>query len=59
MKTEIIKTTPDPSDSEQAKQIKEIVVINEVVQKCEGMKLCFPEPEFEMIERCKLCGKWI
>lgn len=39
--------------------IKEIIVIDEVVVKCEGDKLCFPEAVFEMVERCKLCGKWI
>ena len=59
METEIVKTTPDPSGSEQAKQIKEILVVGEVVVKCEGNKICFPESVFEMIERCKLCGKWI
>lgn len=47
---EIVETTPE---------IKEILVVNEVVVKCEGNKLCFPEAVFEMIEQCKLCGKWI
>lgn len=49
-KEKLVKTTP---------KIKKIVVVDEVVQKCEGNKLCFPEAVFEMIERCKLCGKWI
>lgn len=49
-KEKLVKTTP---------KIKEIVVVGEVVQKCEGAKLCFPEAVFEMIEQCKLCGKWI
>jgi len=39
--------------------IKEIVVIDETVVKCEGTKLCYPEAVFEMVEQCKLCGKWI
>lgn len=39
--------------------IKEIEVIDGVVLQCKSNKLCFPEPEFDMIERCKLCGKWI
>jgi hypothetical protein len=46
----LIKTT---------KAIREIQVIDEVVVKCEGQKLCFPEAYFEMIEQCKLCKKWI
>jgi len=50
MPNKLIKTTLE---------IKEIVVVGEVVQKCEGNKLCFPEAVFEMIEKCKLCGKWI
>lgn len=50
MKTEIIKTTP---------AIKEITVIDEVVLPCKGLELCYPEPYFEMIETCKLCGKCI
>jgi hypothetical protein len=49
-KNELIETTP---------AIKEIIVIDEVVVKCEGNKLCFPEAVFEMVEQCKLCGKWI
>ena len=49
-KEKLVETTPE---------IKEILVVDEVVVKCEGGKLCFPEPEFEMIERCKLCGKII
>ena len=40
-------------------EIKEILVIDEVVVPCEGTKICFPEAVFEMIERCKLCKKWI
>lgn len=59
MTNDLVHTTPDPSDSEQAKQIKEIVVVDEVVMQCEGNKICFPEAVFEMIEQCKLCGKWI
>lgn len=50
MKTELIETT---------KPIKEILVIDEEVIKCEGITLCYPEPYFEMIETCKLCGKCI
>lgn len=50
MKTEIIETTP---------AIKEIVVIDGEVVKCEGFDLCYPEPYFEMIETCKLCGKCV
>lgn len=50
MKTKIIKNTAD---------IKEIIVIDEVVVKCEGDRLCFPDAYFEMIETCKLCGKCI
>lgn len=50
MANEIIETT---------KEIKEILVVDEVVVKCEGNKICFPEAVFEMIEQCKLCGKWI
>lgn len=50
MKTEIIETTA---------AIKEILVINEEVVKCEGTRLCYPEPYFEMIETCKLCGKCV
>lgn len=46
----LVETTPE---------IKKIRIVDGVVVKCEGGKLCFPEPEFEMIERCKLCGKWI
>jgi len=49
-KDKLIETTPE---------IKEIVVIDEVVVQCPGDKICFPEAVFEMIERCKLCGKWI
>ena len=41
------------------KAIREILVIDEVVVKCEGPKLCFPEAHFEMIEKCKLCKKCI
>jgi hypothetical protein len=37
--------------------IKEILVVNAEVVKCEGAKLCYPEGYFEMIEQCKLCGK--
>lgn len=40
-------------------EIKEILVVDEVVVQCEGLKICFPEAVFDMIERCKLCGKWI
>ena len=40
-------------------EIKEILVVDEVVVQCEGMKICFPESVFDMIEQCKLCGKWI
>lgn len=50
MPNKLIKTTPE---------IKEIVVVGEVVQKCPGNTICFPEAVFEMIERCKLCNKWI
>jgi hypothetical protein len=50
MKTDIVKTTAE---------IKEITVIDEVVLKCEGVKLCFPEAYFEMIETCKLCEKCV
>jgi hypothetical protein len=50
MKIEIIETTA---------AIKEILVINEEVVKCEGTRLCYPEPYFEMIETCKLCGKCV
>lgn len=45
-----IETTPT---------IKEITVIDEEVLQCEGLNLCYPEPFFEMIEQCKLCGKCI
>jgi hypothetical protein len=48
MKKQLIKTT---------KAIREILVIDEVVVKCEGLKLCYPEAYFEMIEQCKLCKK--
>ena len=40
-------------------EIKEILVVDEVVVQCEGTKICFPEAVFDMIEQCKLCGKWI
>jgi hypothetical protein len=50
MLTKIVKTTPE---------IKEIIVVDEVVVKCEGLKLCYPELFFEKIEQCKLCGKCI
>lgn len=50
MKTELIKTTPE---------IKEIVVVDEIVVPCEGSVICFPESFFEMIEKCKLCGKCV
>lgn len=39
------------------KEIKEILVVDAEVVKCEGLKLCYPEAYFEMIEMCKLCGK--
>ena len=47
-KNEIEKSTED---------IKEILVVDAEVVKCEGVKLCYPEGYFEMIEQCKLCGK--
>ncbi len=50
LNNELIETTP---------AIKEILVIDEVVVKCEGDKLCFPEAYFERIEQCKLCKKCI
>lgn len=50
MTNNLIETTPE---------IKEILVVDEVVMKCEGNNICFPEAVFEMIEQCKLCGKWI
>ena len=50
MKTDVLVTT---------KPIKEILVIDEEVIECEGITLCYPEPYFEMIETCKLCGKCI
>ena len=40
-----------------SKKIKEILVVGEEVVRCEGTSLCYPEPYFEMIEQCKLCGK--
>jgi len=39
--------------------IKDILVIDGEIIKCEGEKLCFPEAVFDMIEQCKLCKKWI
>ena len=50
LNNKLIETTP---------AIKEIIVIDEVVVKCEGDKLCFPEAVFEMVEQCKLCKKWL
>jgi hypothetical protein len=50
MKIDIVKTTAET---------KEITVIDEVVLKCEGVKLCFPEAYFDIIETCKLCGKCV
>jgi hypothetical protein len=50
MKTDKIETTV---------AIKEILVIDAEVIKCEGLIICFPEYYFEMIETCKLCGKCV
>ncbi len=50
LNNKLIKTTP---------AIKEIIVIDEVVVKCEGNTLCFPEAVFDTIEQCKLCKKWL
>lgn len=55
-KLEKMIATYDPYNS---KTIKEILVIDEKVKKCEGTRLCYPEPYFEMIETCKLCGKCV
>lgn len=50
MNDEIVKTTTE---------IKEIVVVDGVVVKCEGLRLCYPEAYFEIVEQCKLCGKCV
>jgi len=52
MKTDkdLVKTTAE---------IKNITVVDGEVLQCKTDKLCFPEAVFEMIEKCKLCGKWI
>lgn len=47
---ELIETTPE---------IKDILVIDGEVVKCEGDKLCYPEAYFGMVEQCKLCKKCI
>jgi len=49
-KNKLMKTT---------KAIREIVVIDEVVVKCPGEKLCYPDYHFDMVEFCKLCKKCI
>lgn len=49
----------DKKQKTQPKDVKEIVVVDEVVMQCAGLKLCYAEGYFEMIEKCKLCGKCI
>ncbi len=41
------------------KDVKEIVVVDEVVMQCAGLKLCYPGAFFERVEQCKLCGKCV
>ena len=59
MKINDLKNKIDRNDPGNNKTIKEILVIDQEVIKCEGITLCYPEPYFEMIETCKLCGKCI
>jgi hypothetical protein len=40
-------------------EIKEILVIDSEVVKCQGLQLCYPDEFFETIEQCKLCGKCV
>lgn len=41
------------------KPLKNILVVNQKVEKCPGLKLCFPVGFFESVEQCKLCKKCI
>jgi hypothetical protein len=33
--------------------------VSSEINRCKKLKLCDPVPEFEMIEKCRLCGRFL
>lgn len=45
--------------NENIKKVEEIEVVEPEILGCDAVRVCYPEPLFDIIETCKMCGRCV
>lgn len=45
--------------NENIDKVEDLEVIDPVILSCDAVRVCFPEPLFDIIETCKICGRCV